>query len=273
MNPEPKKLMVIGSGPIVIGQAAEFDFSGSQACRSLREEGYERKTKPYRTLLVDLSASMEDLHKGLARRWRRALKTAEGKNLRILEGSSKEILAALCQVYSDMVSRKGFIPGVNIGEFRDIQMDLPEKLKMKIMVCEHQGKPIGAIMASLIGAKGIGLVGGTETNGLSLGGFHLLNWKMMEWMKSQGAACYDFGGYDPEKNPGTAGFKEGLPGKDVYHIGQFEVSGSALSSAAVGAGEAGKRFFQRGKGFLAGLRKKSKKDKAPGHGAGPDREE
>ncbi len=34
------KLMVIGSGPIVIGQAAEFDFSGSQACRSLREEGY-----------------------------------------------------------------------------------------------------------------------------------------------------------------------------------------------------------------------------------------
>ena len=36
-----KKLLVIGSGPIVIGQAAEFDFSGSQACRSLREEGYK----------------------------------------------------------------------------------------------------------------------------------------------------------------------------------------------------------------------------------------
>ncbi|TFG55300.1 MAG: carbamoyl-phosphate synthase large subunit, partial [Methanomassiliicoccus sp.] len=34
------RLLVIGSGPIVIGQAAEFDFSGSQACRSLREEGY-----------------------------------------------------------------------------------------------------------------------------------------------------------------------------------------------------------------------------------------
>lgn len=36
-----RKIMIIGSGPIVIGQAAEFDFSGSQACRSLREEGYE----------------------------------------------------------------------------------------------------------------------------------------------------------------------------------------------------------------------------------------
>jgi len=39
--PKGEKLMVIGSGPIVIGQAAEFDFSGTQACRSLREEGYQ----------------------------------------------------------------------------------------------------------------------------------------------------------------------------------------------------------------------------------------
>ncbi len=35
-----KKIMVIGAGPIIIGQAAEFDYSGSQACKSLREEGY-----------------------------------------------------------------------------------------------------------------------------------------------------------------------------------------------------------------------------------------
>ena len=34
-----KKVMVIGSGPIVIGQAAEFDYSGTQACRALKEEG------------------------------------------------------------------------------------------------------------------------------------------------------------------------------------------------------------------------------------------
>ena len=35
------KVLMIGSGPIIIGQAAEFDFSGTQACRSLKEEGYE----------------------------------------------------------------------------------------------------------------------------------------------------------------------------------------------------------------------------------------
>ena len=36
-----KKILVIGSGPIVIGQAAEFDYAGTQACLALKEEGYE----------------------------------------------------------------------------------------------------------------------------------------------------------------------------------------------------------------------------------------
>ena len=40
-NPEIKKVLVIGSGPIIIGQAAEFDYAGTQACRSLKEEGLE----------------------------------------------------------------------------------------------------------------------------------------------------------------------------------------------------------------------------------------
>ena len=40
-HPDIKKVLVIGSGPIIIGQAAEFDYAGTQACRSLREEGVE----------------------------------------------------------------------------------------------------------------------------------------------------------------------------------------------------------------------------------------
>ena len=36
-----KKILIIGSGPIIIGQAAEFDYSGTQACKALKEEGYE----------------------------------------------------------------------------------------------------------------------------------------------------------------------------------------------------------------------------------------
>jgi len=35
------KILIIGSGPIIIGQACEFDYSGTQACKALKEEGYE----------------------------------------------------------------------------------------------------------------------------------------------------------------------------------------------------------------------------------------
>ena len=35
------KILIIGSGPIVIGQSAEFDYSGTQACKALKAEGYE----------------------------------------------------------------------------------------------------------------------------------------------------------------------------------------------------------------------------------------
>src|SRR5438067_4784770 len=40
-NNELKKILLIGSGPIVIGQGCEFDYSGTQGCRALREEGFE----------------------------------------------------------------------------------------------------------------------------------------------------------------------------------------------------------------------------------------
>lgn len=36
-----KKILIIGAGPIIIGQACEFDYSGTQACRALKEEGYK----------------------------------------------------------------------------------------------------------------------------------------------------------------------------------------------------------------------------------------
>ena len=41
LNPELHRVMIIGSGPIVIGQAAEFDYAGSQACRALKDAGLE----------------------------------------------------------------------------------------------------------------------------------------------------------------------------------------------------------------------------------------
>src|SRR3989304_3174700 len=59
MTPPPQRVLIIGSGPIVIGQAAEFDYSGSQACRSLREEGVH-------TVLVNSHPATIMTHEGIA---------------------------------------------------------------------------------------------------------------------------------------------------------------------------------------------------------------
>ncbi|NMP21645.1 carbamoyl-phosphate synthase large subunit [Sulfobacillus harzensis] len=58
-RPELKRVLVIGSGPIVIGQAAEFDYAGTQACRALKEEGVEVilvNSNPA-TIMTDLSVA------------------------------------------------------------------------------------------------------------------------------------------------------------------------------------------------------------------------
>ena len=48
-----KKILIIGAGPIVIGQACEFDYSGAQACKSLKDEGYK---------IISYPSSLSDLH-------------------------------------------------------------------------------------------------------------------------------------------------------------------------------------------------------------------
>ena len=49
-----KRILIIGSGPIVIGQACEFDYSGTQGCRALREEGFEVRSEEHTSELQSL---------------------------------------------------------------------------------------------------------------------------------------------------------------------------------------------------------------------------
>ena len=69
-------ILLIGSGPIVIGQACEFDYSGTQACKALREEGYRIvlvNSNPA-TIMTDPEIAGRDLHRADDARacWRRS---------------------------------------------------------------------------------------------------------------------------------------------------------------------------------------------------------
>ena len=68
-----KSILIIGAGPIVIGQACEFDYSGAQACKALREEGYRIvlvNSNPA-TIMTDLRLGRRRLRLRLRRAGRR----------------------------------------------------------------------------------------------------------------------------------------------------------------------------------------------------------
>ena len=204
------------------------------------DEGFTRKPTSSRTLLLDITPSQDEIRRNLTVGWRNRLSAAEKKGLKLIEGTGDDLYAAFSVLYHQILDRKGFVPGVDIDEFRQIQKDLPEPLKMKIIVCESEGEPVAALICSLVGNTGIYVLGATGNNGMKLQGSYLLHYRMIEWLKQRHARWYDLGGINPEKNPGTYHFKAGLAGKDgkeVYLLGQFDNCQSLMSAFLVRAGD------------------------------------
>jgi len=82
-----------------------------------------------RTLMLDLTPSLEDIRKNLAQKWRNQLNRAERNNLKIVEGTSDESYETFLVLQKEMLNRKGFVPGVDYNEFREIQKNLPVMIK------------------------------------------------------------------------------------------------------------------------------------------------
>ncbi len=215
----------------------EIEHDGKEIRSILEAKGFYWESESYRTILLDLRPSIEELRKKLNPKWRNQLNGAEKNELKLIEGTDNELYDTFVTLYNEMLKRKGFTPGVDVYEFRKIQNDLPDALKMKAMICESKGKPVSALIGSLIGHKGIYLLGATGEEGLKLKSSYLLQWQMIQWLKGKGSRWYDLGGIDPEENPGVYHFKEGLGGVDIKHIGQFEASRGLFSSLLVKYGE------------------------------------
>ena len=221
-----------------------------------------RPANPERTFLLDLSPSLEELRKKLDQKWRNQLNRAEKNNLTIVAGNGGAEYRVFLQIYEKMWSRKRFDTTVDVNEFGRIGGDLPAGLKFKILICEHQGKPVSGIVCSAIGNTGIYLLGATHDEGLNTKGAYLLQWTMIRWLKENGFQFYDLGGIDPEKNPGVFHFKQGFSGQDVSRIPPLESCEDLLSAACMKAMD-----YVRG-----GFRNPLKKEKAPPKPALPVRQ-
>jgi len=231
----------------VIPPAFENDTFAQPATSNWTNLGFSRKHDghAYRTLRLDLRPSVELLRKQLDQKWRNCLNGAERNGLAVLEGTSLELYDKFVAIYEGMMARKQFETTIDVHEFRRLQRDLPEEHKMRIFLCEKDGKKLNAIIVSALGETGIYLLGATSEEGLRAKGAYLLQWRAVQWLKEQDCRWYDLGGINPETNPGVFHFKSGLGGQDVLQLGVFELSGDWISSLFVGAGEQAQAMVRR----------------------------
>jgi lipid II:glycine glycyltransferase (peptidoglycan interpeptide bridge formation enzyme) len=202
---------------------------------------------------MDITPSLKDLYEGMRPHWKRELKIAERKGLEIVAGTGDELFQAVMDIHREMVARKKFKEGNDINQFRFMQAQLPDNLKMRVMICKSAAGICAGTIWSAIGNMGLYLFGATSSVGLKSNGSYLLQWKLIEQLKKEGLAVYDLNGINPEMNPGTYKFKNDLAGKhgrDVWFAGQFESHANFLTFRFIKGVEACAGLYRRVNAFL-----------------------
>ena len=192
---------------------------------------------PYRTIRVDLSLAPELIRKRLDQKWRNQLNAAERNGLTIREGTGEDLFSEFTTIYRELLARKQFETTVDIDEFARIQRALPEPLKMRVLLCEKDGKTLAGLVGAGVGDTGVYLLGATRSDGMKAKGSYLLQWRMMQWLRESGCRGYDLGGINPQRNPGVYHFKSGFGGAEVLQCQPRELSGSSWSSLCVNSAD------------------------------------
>ena len=231
-----------------------FDDDAPRFLPILKEEGFSRSSKEqrHRTILMDLSRPLEDLREGLSPQKRRELRRAERNGSEIVGGVGDELFEMFIKIYREMVSRKRFVEFNDINEFRLIQGLLPEKFKMKTMLCRSGDELCAGLVCSAIGKTAIYLFGATSNTGMKSRGSYLLHWKLIEWLKHNRFSVYDLNGINPVRNPGTYTFKNDVAGKngrEVSFLGRFDSYANVLSYLCVGCGDTLRTIYRTLRGL------------------------
>jgi len=214
----------------------EFEEDGLAAIP--REVGFRQKIlATERTAVLDLTWSVDDLRASLTRHWRSNLKRAEHNDLETVDGFSEDLLTEFDKLYRQMKLRKAgaWIPPIHY--LPQIQRELAPGMKVLVSLCRHQGQAIAGLVVTAMGEKSFAWLAATGNGGHDLRGSYLLQWRMIQRLKSMGVQTYDLGGINEVTHPGTTQFKLGLCGKrgrTPKYLGEFEVCEKWASRLMVG---------------------------------------
>ncbi|MDZ7833630.1 MAG: GNAT family N-acetyltransferase [Desulfobacterales bacterium] len=194
----------------------------------------------YRTILLNISISLEELKKNFRRKWRQALNRGGGKGVIIEEGANAQLFEHIEDVYEDMVERKAFtIYIADIKKQMMIQNKLPDNMKMRVFLSRYDNEVVGALVVFGIGNTGMPIIAATGTKDIKnrLNSSYVLYWHAIKWLKEQGYEYFDLRGYDPDVYPGPSYFKAGFGGNDVRFIGTYEACDKLSCKLIVRSGE------------------------------------
>lgn len=236
------QIFAVEQGLLLRVFAAGSDNSGFSQESIFRAEGFGRDLSIGRpsTAIVNLSHSLEELRGSLRPTWRRNLVLAERKQFTVFEGVSDELFARFALLYKQMLDRKSIAGVVSINQYRRMQRELPDSLKMRIMICEYEGEPVAGLIVPWIGNSAQNLLAATGDKGLELRSSYLLHWRMLQRLKTAGFRWYDLDAINHKLYPGISQFKLGLAGKlgwEASYLGQFEACARPMSAHFVSVAE------------------------------------
>jgi lipid II:glycine glycyltransferase (peptidoglycan interpeptide bridge formation enzyme) len=219
-----------------------WEFENDQQRAIMGEAGFKENlaAERLRTAALDLSHSMEQLRASLGRHWRYNLKLAEKNELEVRAGFTDDLMNDFLALYEDMRQRKASHEIPPLDYLPQVQRQLPDGLKLRITICRHAGVPVAGLVVSAMGSKAFAVAAATGTSGMDLRGSYLLQWRMIEWLKTQNIRWYDLARINEKTHPGTTQFKLGLSGKlgsTGEYLGEFQACESWASHLLVRAAE------------------------------------
>lgn len=201
--------------------AAELIGPTSQAYASA---GFEKtqSVPGYRTVVLDLSPSLEDLRSGLTRRWRRDLTKSEKTDWDVVIGSELELFDQFQVLFESFVDWKAFEVEHDARFHGAVHADLPDSARYLVVLLRFEGAVGGGIIIARTGDTAVYLLGATNPELRSRYPGYVLQWQAIEHLKELGIHWYDLGGVDPDGNPGVHRFKLGISKVEVEAPGPFE---------------------------------------------------
>ena len=173
------------------------------------------------TFQLDLTRDVEQRRAVLSQNWRHNLTRGERRGGSVVTLGSHDPLEPAYRIYLDTVERKGVRQSLDLSDFEALRALFGRAFTLAVSV-DDAGDPTAVRGFIQLGVRADDFVSGASEDGRRRYANYLLTWRLLELAEKQGVALYDLGGADAVAAPGVHTFKQGLGGRGVELVGEWE---------------------------------------------------